>query len=120
MKAVRTDDLQHFVDDMVTHLRAHFSDELGTLSDEALAERVDDGLARAAEYGLTSRRDGARYLGLAACFGWSFDTQMEWPAQMLADQTNSPSVRLARVHDRGMRQLEAEARKAALERKLGL
>ncbi|WNG47391.1 hypothetical protein F0U60_27140 [Archangium minus] len=111
---------QQFVLEMMTHLRTHFPEELASLPDWELGEEIEGCLGRAATYGITSRRDCARYLALAACFGWSFDTELKWPAQMLQDPTSSPSVRLERVHERCLQRLDQEATTSAYRRELGL
>ena len=120
MEEIRKVHLRVFVVEMITHLRAHFPDELDGMPDWELGEELLDCLERAAIYGITLRRDCARFLALATCFGWSFDTEMEWPVAMLRDPSISPSERLAQVHDRCLRRLEQEAQTAAMKRKLGV
>lgn len=112
--------LQQFVVEMMTHLRAHFPGELAALQDWELGEELERCLDRAAEYGISSRRDSARFLELATCFGWSFDTELGWPAALLREPTGTPSARLARVHERCLQSLEQAATKATHRQVLGV
>jgi hypothetical protein len=109
-----------FVEQMIDHLRKHFSVELGPVEDFVLAEDVDAALQRARAHGLTSRRDCARYLGLAASLGWDFDTARPWVGPLLRDTARSPSDRLAQVFERAIEELQREADTLARRRKLGI
>lgn len=108
---------QRMVLDMMAHLRAHFP-AMAALPQWELGEEIEQSLARARGYGLTTPRDFARFLGLAASFGWSFDADTPWVREALSDPASGPSERLARVCDRCVRQLEQRAKAAALKGRL--
>lgn len=110
---------QRFVLEMLDHLRACFAPELAGSDDLVLAEEIQTCLQRARAYGLTSRRDCARFLGLAASLGWSFDRERPWVQQLLSNQAASPTGRLAAVYERCVDELQQRADTVALRRKLG-
>jgi hypothetical protein len=82
---------------MRAHLRRHFPTHTADLDDPALGARVLAAFQDAAGYGLHGPRDRARYLNLAATYGWGFD-QTEAHAWMrrrlLASDNGPPSERL--------------------------
>lgn len=100
---------QSFVIEMLDHLRRYFAPELGKIDDLALAEEIQACLGRARGYGLTSRRDCGRFLGLAASLGWSFDLERPWVQPMLRNPAASPGNRLAQVHERCVEELQRAA-----------
>lgn len=110
---------QSFVLAMLDHLRRYFAPELGRIDDLALAEEIQACLRRARGYGLTSRRDCARFLGLAASLGWSFDLERPWVQPMLRNPASSPGARLAAVHERCVEELQGAADTAGLRLAFG-
>lgn len=118
LDAIRRPDLRPFIVDMMAHLRAHFPGELAEMPDWLLGETLEECALRACSYGLRSRRDHARFLALATCLGWSFDTELEWPAQLLRDPTSPPGERIARVYERCLERLEQQAEVASLGHEL--
>lgn len=109
-----------FVVEMIDHLRKYFAEELRELDDLSLADEIQTCLMRARAYGLTSRSDCGRFLGLAASLGWSFDTERPWVQALLRNPATSPSDRLAEVHARCVEQLQQEADGIARRRKFGI
>lgn len=109
-----------FVLAMIEHLRTHFSPELGELDELALGEEVLVCLDRARGYGISSRRDCARFLGLAAALGWSFDTERAWVPAMLKNPASGPSDRLAAVYERCVHELQQAADTVLLRQRFGL
>ena len=111
---------QSFVLAMMEHLREHFAPELQALDDLALAEEIQSCLARARGYGLSARRDCARWLGLAASLGWSFDLERPWVQALLRNPASSPSARLAAVYERCVQELREAAESVALHKRFGI
>lgn len=114
------EDYQSFVIDMIEHLRRFFGKELADTSNLALAEDIQACLERARGYGLRSRRDNARFLGLLASHGWNFDTESRWARDILRATAAGPSERLTRVFDRCVDELQQEADTAARRQRLGI
>lgn len=112
--------LQGFVVDLIDHLRRHQGPEVAALDDGELGRHIEACVLRAGAYGLGSRRDCARFASLAACLGWSFDTERPWVAEQLADPALGPSERLGRVYDRCVRELETAALAAPRKRRYGI
>jgi hypothetical protein len=67
--------------------------------DQRLREEIGYGLTRAADYGITSERDTARYLELALLLGRDFDTSptLPWARPILLDRASSAENRLRRL-----------------------
>jgi hypothetical protein len=89
-----------FITEMCDHLRKHFPACVSAIESRALSRRVEDALAYAGRYGLTTRRDLARYLNLAAAYGWGFDREPghAWMRRILNDpEVSDPSARLQRL-----------------------
>lgn len=119
-EVLRDEREQKRVGELAAHLCAHFPDAVKDLSEEALRQKVRQGQARAREYGLSSSTDQARFLGLAATFGWEFDREETWVAEVLSDTTFEPGERLRRVASRYQRRLETAARNASARESFGL
>jgi len=105
----RDEGYEDFVGQMIDHLRKHFPRKVAEFDDMGLAEQIHECLMRASDYGLVEHGECARYLGLAASLGWSFDTDVEWIHQLLSTRICGPSERLAQVHHRVIRQLRRGA-----------
>ncbi|MEM7151563.1 MAG: hypothetical protein AAF799_01930 [Myxococcota bacterium] len=90
---------------MMEHLRKHFPRKVADFDDMGLAEQIHQTLLRAYDHGYTSHADCARYLGLAAALGWSFDDDIPWVRQSLTDGASEPTERLAQIHQRAIRML---------------
>ena len=105
----RNEDYEGFVVQMIEHLRKHFPRKVAEFDDMLLAEQIHETLLRAYDYGYTSHADCARYLGLAAALGWSFDRDIPWVRESLADRTSEPTGRLAQIHDRAVRMLRSSS-----------
>lgn len=92
-------------------MRLTFPEATASLDDGRLEELVAQAQARAESYGLTSDADRARFLNLAAVFGWDFDQDPErgWMQAMLTDPAvSSPSERLRLLAAACVRRLEIE------------
>lgn len=111
-----------FTGEMVTHLRTHFPREVAELDDDGLRARIEESLARARGYSLTSKQDCIRFLNLCASFGWHFDEapSRPWIGEYLHDaEVAEPSERLSRVARRCLRDLETEANNRTARATLG-
>lgn len=116
----RQEALRAFVVELIEHLRRHQGPEVAALDDGELGLHIEACLVRAGAVGLSSRRDCARFVSLAACLGWSFDRERPWVSDWLSDPALGPSARLDRVHRRCVRELEAEALAIPRKRKYGI
>jgi hypothetical protein len=116
----RQDALRGFVVELIDHLRHHQGPEVAELDDGELGERIEACLVRAGTYGLDERRECARFVSLAVCLGWSFDTSKPWVSKWLSDPALGPGERLERVYRRCVRELEAEALAIPRKRKYGI
>jgi hypothetical protein len=111
---------KQFIDDMCAHVTAHFGAQVEHLAPAALRVRVVTALAEAESFGLRSRRDQCRYLGLAVVEGWEVLSQ-GWICELLgATSALGASERLSRVIDERLFRLEAEENDRRLEAEFGI
>jgi hypothetical protein len=113
----RQAELRDFVVEMIDHLRRHQGPEVAALDDGELGNHVEACLLRAGTYGLSSRRDCARFVCLAVCLGWSFDTERPWVTDQLTDPALGPGKRLERVYERCVAELRVAADPEVVARK---
>lgn len=95
-----------FVLEMCAHLRLHFASGFQGMDEQELIDFVDSVLKGAGEFGLTSRRDCARFLNLAAVFGQAFPRlpEFQWARRILIDAgVSEPSARLHLLVDECLR-----------------
>lgn len=114
---------EQFVTEMTGFIRGHFREEVASLGDSELRAHVSGGLAKAREYGLTTQRDGSRFLNLLATYGWDFDEKAEnaWMKDCLEDQgVQDPSMRLDRLIKQCIHHLEVEENNEMLLAEFGL
>jgi hypothetical protein len=116
----RDEEHRQLVMTLIEHLRRHQALEVAELDDAELGAHIEACLVRAGSFGLTTRRDCARFVCLAACRGWSFDADRPWVGRWLSDPALGPSERLARVYERCVHELEAEALAVPRKRKYGI
>lgn len=85
------------------HVKQFFPHQCTELGEEALRERVDEGIARAVLHGFESSAQISQYVDLMFVFGPDFDTDatLSWPRPILRDRTLSAAVRMARLLDAG-------------------
>jgi hypothetical protein len=101
---------ERFILEMTAHVRARFPAAAAALEGEALRSKVRELLDRARGYGLSTARDCARFLNVAATFDWQLDRpDLAWIDAYLRDpEVPSPSDRMQRVASRSLRQLRTE------------
>ena len=92
---------QSFVNEMVGHVRQFFADQCNSMDADEVRRVCEEGLARAATYGIVSQRDVCKFVNLMFTFGRNFDADPSWPwaSQILTDGTVSgPSLRINRLY----------------------
>lgn len=89
----------------MTRLRRHF-ENYRVLSDVELLALIRHGMRRAQEHGFMTAHEISKYIGLVAAFGADFDRSeaLPWATELLADSKANPSVKLARLYERGIRE----------------
>jgi hypothetical protein len=95
-----------FVRRCEAHLRSNFA-TCAALPAEDLRAMVEEGIARAASYGIDAERDVCKFLNLVAVFGKDFDRNLDWAREMLASDAG-PRLRLNRLYARAIRVADAE------------
>jgi hypothetical protein len=84
LKAFEASRLSRFERRATGRLRALFPDQTSQMSDEALGQRVRDGLDRASAYGLTTERHVMAFLATTFLAGERFDTEPnDWARSIL-------------------------------------
>ena len=74
--------------------------------DAQLRDTIQYGTKRAADYGITDRRDVCKYIDLAVVFGRDFDTDRRSPwAGKILGQRSSPALRMRTLLTAAKRQL---------------
>ena len=87
-------EMTKFEDWMVAHLTKFFRRECGVLGELKLRATIQYGIQRAANYGLTAKRDVCKYIDVMIALGRDFDTDVRfpWAPQILTEQT-TPGTR---------------------------
>ena len=93
--------LTQFEANMVSHLSSTFPTQTKSMEVEAIRDLVQDGMARAGQYGITSERDIRRYLEYMVMYGADFDNAPEtpWAGKILNNEALSVSQKLDRLDD---------------------
>jgi Domain of unknown function (DUF4123) len=78
-------EVQKFEDWMVSHLKQFFPTQSQSLGEPQLREMIRHGIRRAADYGITDKRDVCKYIDLTIVFGRHFDTdeRLKWAGEIL-------------------------------------
>src|SRR5579884_952450 len=95
LEPFKRQDRDRFEEWMVEHIARHFSRQFQSLGAERVREMVRYGIANAATYGITSKREVCKYIDLSVVFGRNFDRDARhaWAGQIL----NEPWDAEARV-----------------------
>lgn len=94
--------VEQFVERVAGRLARYFPREVAALGDVALRALIRDGIAEAARYGITTRRETSKYITLLLAFGRGFD-QAPWAAKILGDaQIPTAFQRVARLYEAGI------------------
>jgi hypothetical protein len=78
-------EVQKFKNWMVVHLNKFFPTECQSAGEAQLRETIQDGINRAASYGITSKRDVCKFIDLMVVFGRYFDVdaRFRWAGEIL-------------------------------------
>jgi len=106
MKIFRLQPRLQFERDMADYLKRYFPFEAANAD---LERWVRTGLAKAGQFGLTTRRQNALFLALTAILGAAFDEDplIPWAAEIVSSPDGSAADRLSRVYDKGIEFLRA-------------
>ena len=103
--------LAAFEERMMLHLRRSFPVKCDELGDTGVLRRIRAGTAKAASFGIATRRDVARYINLMFTYGEGFDADPALPwASAILNTTY-------RIPDTKMQCLYAEAQKYMVQRR---
>ena len=82
---------EHFVDQMIAHLRRYFPVDYERLGEPSARVAIREGLKHAARYGFRSRGDLCRYIDLTLALGGRFDQDplLPWAGEILAEVAES-------------------------------
>jgi hypothetical protein len=99
-------DVQSFEEWMLVHLLKFFPRHCQAAGESRLREIVRAGIARAAAYEITARRDVCMYIDLMIVFGFDFDKDRRypWAAKILA--TEVAAQRIDRLHGAAQKHLQ--------------
>ncbi|HEY1220085.1 MAG: hypothetical protein ABSE42_09955 [Bryobacteraceae bacterium] len=78
-------EVQKFEDRTLVHLQKFFPRQCAALGERRLRESIQYGIRRAANYGITARRDVCKYIDLMIVFGRDFDAdkRFRWAGEIL-------------------------------------
>lgn len=85
LKVFSLAEVQKFEDWMLGHLQRFFHRRCEAIGERELRKTIQDGIQRAAAYGITDRRDVCKYIDLMVVFGHGFDTdpRLSWACDIL-------------------------------------
>ncbi len=100
--------LAQFRQRMAGHLTAAFPDAAGGMTAEALNGLIDDGIAKAAGYGITQEGNVQRFLEYMLAHGPGFDADPEtaWAGEVLRMTDVDGSVKMDWIDERQRQQSE--------------
>ena len=108
-EALRASRFAEFEDAMIVHLKQFFPDACLALGNEALKEVIVQGIDRASNYGIISRRDVMLYIDIMLIIGRDFDSDpnMPWARLILVDPTlPEPARRMRRLYQTALAQVK--------------
>lgn len=88
LDALRAPALDDFIDEMMLHVHEYFPKESMAIGLEAVRARIEDGIARAEAYGVTSPRGVSKFINMMMAFGPDFDARPDtapWVVPILTD-----------------------------------
>ena len=88
------------------HLCTNFA-ECAAMGQAELRPFVDEGIAKAARYGIEVEQDVCKFLNLLVVFGPVFDVELSWARKTLVAK-EGPSLRLNRLYARALRVADGE------------
>jgi len=102
---------ESFESRMAAHLRKYFPADCAQMGDEGLHDTIRQGIGRAADHGISTEYDVARFIDLMFILCRDFDTNPNtpWAADTLADEALGPSEKMDRLYARTQRELRTLA-----------
>ena len=100
MDAFRRYMTERFERRVLEHIRRTFPTEFEKLGEEAALELIRTGIERAANYGLDTEYDAARFVVLMVARCPDFDSESPWVRELLTDESLLPRERLDAVCQR--------------------
>lgn len=94
--------LEGFIEETIVHLRQVFRETCGKESDEDLRKRVEEGIAEAALYDITSEREVVLFIDLMVDLGPGFQKQEPnlWMEGILTDETLDQHDKIDAIYTR--------------------
>lgn len=106
---------RRFENELVDHLFETWPEKCAAQGRPAVEERVHEASLRATYHGFSTERDVRRYVKLAFVWSPDFDRSpptAAWAGPILANTALSPRVRMNRLWDRSLHELELRAAEA--------
>ena len=88
--------VKQFEERMRIHLQRVFSEELQTIGEVELRERIRLGVKKARSYQIIREGDIQRYLECAVIYGWEFDTT-SWAREILSREDWDGEIKMDKV-----------------------
>jgi len=90
---------ESFEDRMMPHLRERYAAECEKLGDAGVRERIQDGIDRAAKYGIKGEAEVSAYIRYMFGLGPDFDTawKTSWAGEILRDTDLTPADKIAKI-----------------------
>ena len=90
--------VEHFIADLVDHLKKSYPDKTGSFSDKALFDECRNGIERAKLYGLEAASHWRVFMEIRLQRGANFDRQ-EWAAAILNNASLFPHEKIEGLDD---------------------
>src|SRR5262249_24775585 len=109
METLKQEAVKSFEQRMVTHLNEFFPQECRRVGEQRVRAAIQQGIGRAAIYGITSEIDVARYIDLSVVLGLDFDAgkRQPWVPQILKNPNLRPDAKVQLIFDR-VKRMRAE------------
>jgi hypothetical protein len=92
---------KQFVDDMVVHLRTHYSKQIAEMTETDLRQMIEEGIERAEKYDVVTVTDVERFLGCMVMLGQNFDNDPEtaWAGDILRNENMSGTFKMDTIDE---------------------
>lgn len=100
--------MRNFQQRMYAHVNKVFLEDCERMGEQAVRELISKGTARAAEYGIETEYDVARYIDLMfiLCEDFNTNPRLPWAGRILNDENMKPTVKVDRLYERTDRELQ--------------
>jgi hypothetical protein len=92
--------MRSFIERMVKHLNQFFPEECHRAGGGRVLAAIQQGIGRAAKYGITAEVDVARYIDLSVALGLDFDSGKRFPwAIQILQSNDEPQLKLQKLFE---------------------